>query len=191
RGWSWINQYQLTPLSWLLLWAIGLTLCLSAVFYYFYAQTILSFRAVPISNYTIENRRAAATSVSISSAAIELPITAGEIKDGIWQVANDTATHLRSSANPGEMGNIVIYGHNKRQIFGGLHTVKVGDIVTLSTSEGQVIQYEVKDISVVEPSEITTVLPTEYEVVTIYTCTGFFDSQRLVIKAFPLTVNAT
>src|SRR6266852_254846 len=124
--------------------------------------------------------------INIASAGIDLPIEEGKIVGGVWQISNTTATHLINSQVPGQNGNIVIYGHNLRNIFGKLVDVKKGDIIDHFTNDGKKYEYKVSDISKVEPTDIGVVAPTNYQILTIYTCTSFLDSQRLVVKALPL-----
>lgn len=126
------------------------------------------------------------TQIIIPSIKIDLPIDEGSIKDGVWEISYQNATHLESSANPGSNGNIVIYGHNKRAIFGNLPYLKVGEKISIKTSEGKIHQYKVVDKLWVGPDRIDLVSPKDTEELTIYTCWGLFDSQRVVIKAIPI-----
>src|SRR3972149_6306321 len=55
-----------------------------------------------------------------------LDITDGYIVDGRWTVSESGVSHLTKSALPGEIGNSVIYGHNKAEILGKLWKVEKG-----------------------------------------------------------------
>jgi LPXTG-site transpeptidase (sortase) family protein len=123
--------------------------------------------------------------LTIQSAGIDVSIQPALIKDGIWQTSQNSATHLFTSARPTEAGNIIIYAHNKKNLFGELKKVKVGDAIAVTTETGATHQYVVRDVKTVKPSDIQEVLPSPNEVLTLYTCTGLLDSQRLVVKAFP------
>ena len=125
--------------------------------------------------------------ISIGSVGIDLPIEEGKIVTGIWQISDKNATYLVGSDVPGRNGNIIIYGHNKWDIFGKLSMIKEGSVVEISTKGGKEFRYRVSNISVVDPTDISVVAPTTYQVLTIYTCTGFLDSKRLVVKAVPLS----
>jgi len=35
------------------------------------------------------------------------------------------------------------------------------------------------------PSDTTYLLPTKVEILTLYTCTGFLDSKKLIVRAMP------
>lgn len=117
---------------------------------------------------------------------MDLSIDEGGIKDGVWQISYQNATHLGASANPGTSGNIVIYGHNKKAIFGNLPYLKVGEEVSLKTSDGKIHKYKVVEKLWVSPDRVDLVSPKESEELTIYTCWGIFDNQRVVVKAIPI-----
>ncbi len=125
-------------------------------------------------------------SLKIAKTNTNLLIEASEIINGNWQVSKNGVSFLNSSAVPGEDGNIVIYGHNKEKILGSLDTLKSGDDIEIITRDNVTHKYIVKKIETVSPTQIEVINPTSSEVLTIYTCTGLFDSKRLVVKAEPV-----
>lgn len=163
----------------------GFLLVFVSSWWLLYSQTVLSFKAAPIVVANAELRGATPINVSIADVQIDLQVTPTAIIDGIWQVPDGSAAYLESSARPKEDGNIVIYAHNKKSLFGPLRTVKVGATVDLTADDGATYSYTVTEIRVVKPENVGEVLPTDHEVLTLYTCTGLFDSLRLVIKAYP------
>ncbi|SRR5258708_4699841 len=182
RNWSFI--------FFVLLFVIGTNMLIAGGFYYAYRKTILSFKVVPITTVQLSQRRGVPTRVQIPSQNIDLPITEASIQDGVWQTSQTGATHLDTSARPGESGNVVIYGHNLLRLFGKIRGLKAGDKILVSTSEGKNIEYTVNSTEVVKPDNVEAVLPTTYEILTAYTCTGFLDSQRFVVKATPTKVTS-
>ena len=44
-------------------------------------------------------------------------------------------------------------------------------------------EYEIKEIKEVLPSQTETIAPTKEETLTLYTCSGFSDSKRLIVIA--------
>lgn len=130
------------------------------------------------------------TSIDIPAISVDLPVTEAAIKNGEWQVSNTGASHLQTSANPGEGGNVVIYGHNLLRIFGKLASLKLGDKIYITNQNGEKTTYIAEEKKIVFPDEVESVLPTDHEQLTIYTCTGFADSQRLVFIAKPLSQTA-
>lgn len=101
---------------------------------------------------------------------------------GEWTIAENEASHLANSARPGEAGNIIIYGHNTRAILGNIRALRGGEIITLRSANGTEHRYQVKEIVEVNPDQIEYLLPTNEEVLTIYTCSGFMDKMRFVVR---------
>jgi LPXTG-site transpeptidase (sortase) family protein len=162
---------------------IGVQLMLASGWYILYRKTILSFQVAPI--VAAESHQETPISIDIEDHSINLPIIPATINEGIWPVDDHNALHLATSAYPGERGNIVIYGHNTAPVFGNLKKVAVGDTIKVTTDTDVVHTYVVKEVLTVKPSDIEVVLPTDHEVLTVYTCIGWLDSQRLVLKAYP------
>jgi LPXTG-site transpeptidase (sortase) family protein len=164
---------------------LGIQLMLASGWYVLYRKTILSFQVSPI--VAAESHQETPVSITIENRAIDLPIIPATINDGIWPLDDHHALHLATSAYPGERGNIVMYGHNTMPVFGNLKRVAVGDSIKITTDTDVVHTYIVKEVLTVKPSDIEVVLPTDHEVLTVYTCIGWLDSQRLVLKAYPET----
>jgi sortase (surface protein transpeptidase) len=129
--------------------------------------------------------------IKVANTTINLPIQPAAIKDGVWEVSNKAASHLDTSANPGEGGNIAIYGHNRPHLLKQLHNIDVGTIITIISEDQTEYEYTVGSIETLPPTDVTAVLPTTYEQLTIYTCTNFLDSDRLVVKAYLTRVTSS
>ncbi len=125
-------------------------------------------------------------SIQISKTSTELPVIGASIKAGVWEVAATGASHLATSANPGTEGNIVIYAHNSQDRFGKIRELDRGDSIKLVDRDGLLYEYEVMTTKTVSPDQIEDVLPTDKETLTLYTCTGFADSKRFIVKAQPV-----
>jgi LPXTG-site transpeptidase (sortase) family protein len=122
----------------------------------------------------------------IDSVGIDLGVSEGSIRDGVWEISPNSAVHLDISSSPGGGENIVIYAHNKKNLFGELKRVKVGDIVRVISGSGRVYSYVVYETNVISPKRVEYVSPTGFEVLTLYTCVGIADSKRFVVRARPL-----
>lgn len=105
---------------------------------------------------------------------------------GEWTVSEKHASYLTDSSLPGQPGNIIIYGHNKREILGNLRALKGYEEITLTMSDGSTRLYRVETISQVSPTQTELLNQTDEEVLTLYTCSGFLDSQRFVVRAKPV-----
>ena len=86
---------------------------------------------------------------------------------------------------PNEVGNYCIVGHNYRngKMFGKLSELENGDIVELQDTKGRVLEYEVYNKYVVEPTDTscTSQLTNGRKELTLITCTNY-GTQRLVVK---------
>ncbi len=107
--------------------------------------------------------------------------------DGNWQISDTKVTYLVGSARPGEQGNIIIYGHNRREILGNIRVLKGGEKVTITTADGKQHLYKVTKAVEVEPSKVELLAPSETQILTMYTCSGFWDSLRYIVQATPVT----
>ncbi len=116
---------------------------------------------------------------------LEKEITAQEYKNGVWTIADTTVAHLVTSAFPYEPGNIILYGHNTQAVFANLKKIQLGNAVRLTLQNGAVRSYTVTEITEVTPDKVQYLQPTTTETVTIYTCAGFMDSKRLIVRAIP------
>lgn len=96
---------------------------------------------------------------------------------------DDKASYFVNSTFPGSQGNTIIYGHNKKGIFRELHQLQGEELIILTDQTGRETTYQVKEIITVDPSQTEYLAATEEDILTLYTCTGWADTQRLVIKA--------
>ncbi len=79
--------------------------------------------------------------------------------------------HLPGTALPGQEGNVVLAGH-RDTFFRPLKRVRVGDAITLTTRRGEV-EYLVDSTTVVPPSDVQVLEPTNLHTLTLITCFPF------------------
>ena len=122
--------------------------------------------------------------ITIPKISVELPIYHGT-DDGVLQVA---AGHLEGSSLPvgGAGTHAVISAHRglpSAKLFTNLDELEVGDRFTI-TVLNRVLTYEVDQISIVLPTEIDQLLPTEgMDYVTLMTCTPYgINTHRLLVR---------
>lgn len=113
-----------------------------------------------------------------------------------WQVADYAVGHHAGSANPGEVGNVVLSGHvdYRGQVFKELHNVKKGDQVIVYTEKGQYV-YVVTDLVLVKEDGATDAEkarnarymdPTPDQTLTMITCYPYgIDTHRFIAIAKP------
>lgn len=148
------------------------------------------------------------TNIVIPALSIDLEVKKSKIIGGFWEVFPDTAGWGEGSGLPGENGNQVIFAHAREGLFLPLKKVSLGmriyvmneSEVSLSTLPPNVASafqdngqenirtsswytYEVVEIKEVYPNQTEVIEPTDDETLTLYTCSGFADSKRLIVVA--------
>ena len=120
--------------------------------------------------------------LSVPSADINVPVFEGADDRNL----NAGAAWIEGTDKPGfDFGNTGIAGH-RDGFFRGLQHVKIGEPVSI-TANGEEMSYRISDISIVDPTNIDTLLPQQSEVVTLVTCYPFYfvghAPQRYVVQA--------
>lgn len=121
--------------------------------------------------------------VIIDSVGINLPVYQAQVEADNWPLFEDGASYLVGSGQIGQAGNVVIYAHNKKHLFGPIKEIKVGELIKIEDENDQVWTYQVEKILVVSPQEIGVLSSKNYPALTLYTCTGFLDQKRLTVIA--------
>lgn len=129
----------------------------------------------------IEQRIAKPTKIYIPKLSRTLEVSDGEVVNNRWVISATGVSYLTASAIPGNVGNAVIYGHNKRNILGGLPEVKEGDSVYIVTNNGEVFRYTIIERREVKPTQVEILKQSDDSRLTIYTCNGFLDQARFVV----------
>lgn len=105
--------------------------------------------------------------LKIDTVSLEVPILQGEgnaeLRKGVG--------HYVLSLLPGEGGNVVLSGHRETAFY-ALKDVSLGDQVTVETDYGTYI-YQIADIYITTPDDVTPTEPTDTERLTMYTCYPF------------------
>ena len=117
---------------------------------------------------------------------VETEISTEFYQDGSWSISEHTASYLAGSGYPTQPGNTIIYGHDSADVFENLKGIQNGELVTLKLVNGDERVYEVIDVANVKPSQMRYLQNTPDEVLTLYTCDGLFDQNRLVVRAVPI-----
>jgi sortase A len=81
------------------------------------------------------------------------------------------AGHLPDTPHPWEPGNSAIAGH-RDGLFRPLKGIRVGDEVRVRTLEGELL-YRVSDTSIVMPTDLSVLEPTDTQTLTLITCYPF------------------
>ncbi len=171
-----------------------LILCISSVLICFLSGAYLvhgqvsALSAPPTHIADTATRRPLPASISFPTTTqpTPVPLQATRIEQGEWYVSSDVGNILEQGARPDESGNIIVYGHNTKDIFWRLHELRVGDEVILRTTDERQHRYKITERVTILADDVSYIAPTESEVLTIYTFTGWFERERLVIRALPV-----
>lgn len=120
--------------------------------------------------------------IVVPAISTDIAVKPAKVIKGKWEVFEDSAAFGLGSTEPGKAGNTVIFAHARKGLFLPLRDIKNSDKVYLMTKD-KWFAYEVKEIKEVLPSDISVIKPTEDETLTLYTCSGFADSKRLIVVA--------
>jgi len=120
--------------------------------------------------------------IVIPSLNINLPVKEAKIVSGFWEVFPDSAGFGLGSAYPDETGNTVIFAHARQGLFLPLKEIKTGESVLVLTADAW-YSYTVAEIKEVLPSQTEVIGPTDSSILTLYTCSGYADSKRLIVTA--------
>lgn len=117
----------------------------------------------------------------IAARDIHVPLIKGSVINDAWQLSNDAGLVIQSSE--ASESAIIVYGHNYERILGKLPLVEVGDSVELVLNDWSKQQFEVTEVKQVSPDEVGVLFSKAKNDLIIYTCTGFLDTKRLVVRA--------
>lgn len=116
---------------------------------------------------------------------IDVSVKPAQLINGYWETSEDSASFGLGSAPPGSVGNTVIFAHAREKLFLTLKDIKLKSKIYILT-DTQWYTYEVENIKEVWPNDTYVISPTKNRKLTIFTCSGFFDTKRLVVTANPI-----
>lgn len=121
--------------------------------------------------------------IGIDKIDLKLPVLEGATKANM----KHAAAHMTETAPLGEVGNAAIAAHRSRtagRLFNRLDEVAVGDMISVKTGSEE-YQYEVYDISIVEPTDISVLDGNDKDkILTLITCDPLVNpTHRLIIHA--------
>jgi sortase A len=119
--------------------------------------------------------------LQIPALNLDKPIVQG---DDWEQLKKGVGQHIGSGL-PGQPGNIVLSAHNDiyGEIFRHLDKLTAGDEVVIST-ERRSYTYIVRDLDVVEPTEVSVMAATDHASATLISCYPYLvNNKRVVVFA--------
>lgn len=112
-----------------------------------------------------------------------LAVSDGEVINNRWSISLTGVSFLKTSVQPGSVGNSVLYGHNLDNILGDLYLVGKGDSIYVVVESGNFAKYEVVETKEVTSQSVEILNASQDSRLTLYTCSGFLDSARFVVIA--------
>lgn len=102
-----------------------------------------------------------------------LSVPAFEIELPIMDTWSDDRLYVAPCLQYGSplTNDAVIAAHNYKKHFLFLHSIEVGESLSFTDMNGYVIDYEVKDVRIIAPTNIAAVTNSEHDLV-LYTCTS-------------------
>jgi sortase A len=117
----------------------------------------------------------------IPSIQLEVPVYAGASELNL----NRGAAHIEGTSTRARSGNIGIAGH-RDGFFRGLKHIRIGADIYLEVAQ-ESIRYRVVDLSIVMPSDMYPLAPTEVPSITLVTCYPFYfvgsAPKRYIVRA--------
>ncbi len=141
----------------------------------------------PLPPDAVESDPAAPTEIRIPKISLDARVREVQVQldSWEWEVADFMAGHHSGTANPGDVGNVVIAGHRdiRGKVFYNLDKLKKGDDIYLYSGRGT-YHYVVRKTLEVKPSSVEVMAPTTDARLTLITCTPVrFATRRLIIIA--------
>lgn len=121
--------------------------------------------------------------IKIPKLNIQDEIIPGGIKGQDWILSDSKIMYLPTSGLLGEGYNTVIYAHKRPGLFLDLNQLTLGDKIYLYNKIGRQFIYSVKSKQTVDPNNLSSLYSAIPNTLTLFTCDGFFDQHRLVVRA--------
>jgi sortase A len=118
--------------------------------------------------------------IQIPAIDVDAPIVQG---DGWEQLKKGVGQHI-GTANPGQIGNMVLTGHNDvfGEVFRYLDRLKPGDEITIFTARRSYV-YTITEWFLVDPSQVEVMAPSPSPTITLISCYPYMiNTQRIIVK---------
>ncbi len=124
----------------------------------------------------------APTRIIIPKIAVDLPVFTAHIAYNTWEVRTDGASFGEDTAEPGNLGNTVIFSHARPRLFIDLPHLQKGDYIHVFTPTDWFV-YKVTTVMIVQPENTVVIFSSSKHELTLFTCTGEKYLQRFIVKA--------
>lgn len=132
---------------------------------------------------TVYDLTSSPVEIIIPAINLDLSIFPAKLQKGKWEATTKGVSWLSSSPIPGTEGNSILYGHNWPNLLGNIPKLKPGQVIKIKFIDGSTKNFVIDSTVSVSPKEVSILAPSQTSQITLYTCTGFLDNQRFIIKA--------
>lgn len=119
--------------------------------------------------------------LSIDELGIQVPVFDGTDEFNL----NRGVGRIEATATVDAVGNLGVAGH-RDSFFRGLKDIAIGDTIELQTTR-DTVNYEVSSVTIVEPSDVSVLAPSQGKTMTLVTCYPFYfvgnAPKRYIVKA--------
>lgn len=147
------------------------------------------------SKHRIEEHDALQGSLGAAEALAILEIPDVELRVAVFDGTDDDVLNvgigrIPGTAKVGEVGNLALAGH-RDGFFRPLKDVSIGDVIVVRHPNG-VERYEISDLLIVNPENVSVLAPTSASRLTLVTCYPFYfvgnAPKRYIVVADKLTI---
>lgn len=121
--------------------------------------------------------------IQIPSKGIDVLVQKGGIANGEWVLSAQSAYFMPREFILDDNLNSIIYAHKRVGLFIDLDKVKIGDQIIITDISGKTYTYQVVKTLVSDPKNLDNLKADGVNFITLITCDGAFDKERLVVKA--------
>ena len=150
-------------------------------------ETQKIFNGLPQAEYDISPNRIIIPKIGVNAPIVESQNSEYGLSLGAW--------HVPESSTPDRGANTVITGHRFKYLppsnltFYLFHKLEIGDIASVIWAEEE-YYYKIKQIKIVEPTEVSILEQTATPTLTMFTCHPIYSTdKRLVVVAELITDN--
>lgn len=158
----------------------GLLLFLAGTVILYTGLTTNTQAKSPLPPFTLDGRP---QKLLIPALSITTSVAIGGLVKDRWILDDKNAFYLPTSGKLGEGFNTVIYAHRLPNLFGRLDKIKLKDQIQVFDQSGKDYNFWVYEIEIVTPNEVSKLESTVKNNLTLFTCDGWFDRTRLVVRA--------
>lgn len=135
-------------------------------------------QAIPLAQFVLNPQR-----IQIPSQGIDVSVQKGGVVNGEWVLSAQSAYFMPKELILDDNLNAIIYAHKRVGLFLNLYKVNVGDQILITDESGRTYTYQVVKTLVSDPKNLDNLKADGVNFITLITCDGVFDKERLVVKA--------